>query len=131
LIGLDTNVLVRFLTQDDERQAGLVDDLVAQAIEDGEVLFVDDVVLCELVWVLRFSYRFDRETVASTLEQLLGTALFSFEDRDLLLRALAVYREGSADFADHVIGFRNGRAGCDSTMTFDQALRESASFSLL
>jgi predicted nucleic-acid-binding protein len=131
VIGLDTNILVRFLTQDDEKQAAVVDDVVRQAIEEGEVLYIDDVVMCELVWVLRISYRFDKATIAGTLEQMLGTGLFTFADRELLLHALTAYRDGSGDFSDQVIGYRNSKAGCETTMTFDQALRESEAFSIL
>jgi predicted nucleic-acid-binding protein len=131
VIGVDTNILVRFLTQDDEQQSAIVDTVVAQATEEGEVFFIDDIVMCELVWVLRISYRFDKGTIAAALEQMLGTGLFTFDDRDLLLRALTAYRDGSGDFADHLIAFRNAKAGCDTTITFDRGLRGSEAISLL
>lgn len=92
--GIDTNVLVRYLTQDDVKQARTVDALIAATIEEGSRLRVDDIVLCELVWVLRGPYR-------------LG------------------------DLADHLIGRRNARAGCESTMTFDKALEGSAALTRL
>lgn len=94
-------------------------------------LHIDDVVVCELVWVLRGAYRFNRVTIASTLERILDTALFSFEDRDLLRRALFQYQEGEGDFADYVIGARNTRSGCQLTATFDRALRGNDTFSVL
>jgi predicted nucleic-acid-binding protein len=131
LIGVDTNVLVRLLTQDDPAQARAVDALVTESTKSAVRLHIDDVVLCELVWVLRGAYRFSRSTIASTLEKVLDAAQFSFEDRDLLRRALARYREGEADFADYVIGARNVRSGCESTTTFDQALRDEDGFSIL
>jgi predicted nucleic-acid-binding protein len=131
VIGVDTNVLVRYLTQDDLDQARAVDALVSECAKNAVRLHIDDVVFCEMVWVLRAAYRFDRTTIASALEKILDTALFSFEDRDLLRRAVAQYREGDGDYADYVIGARNARSGCDATATFDRALRGNDAFSLL
>jgi predicted nucleic-acid-binding protein len=77
MIGVDTNVLVRYLTQDDTRQARAMDALIAGTLEGPEHLFIDDVVLCELVWVLRAAYRFDEETIGSAIDRILDTALFA------------------------------------------------------
>jgi predicted nucleic-acid-binding protein len=131
VIGIDTNVLVRYLTQDDAAQARRVDAFVSQATDAGTRLHVDEIVLCELVWVLRGAYRFSKPTVASVIDKIISTALFSFDDRDLLRGALDEYREGAGDFADYVIGRRNSRAGCEQTVTFDRLLSDSPSFSLL
>lgn len=131
MIGIDTNVLVRYLTQDDAAQARRVDVLVSETIDAGTRLHVDDIVLCELVWVLRGAYRFSKPTVASALDKIMSTALFSFDDRDLLRGALEEYREGTGDFADYVIGRRNSRAGCEQTATFDRSLSDSPSFAVL
>jgi predicted nucleic-acid-binding protein len=108
-----------------------VDAFVSQAADDGTRLHVDEIVLCELVWVLRGAYRFSKPTVASVIDKIISTALFSFDDRDLLRGALDEYREGAGDFADYVIGRRNSRAGCEQTVTFDRLLSDSPSFSLL
>lgn len=129
--GVDTNVLVRYLTQDDPKQAQAVDALIAGAVEQGSRLRIDDVVLCELVWVLRGAYRFTPATIASALDKILSTALFAFEDREVLRRALDDYRAEGGDFADHLIGRRNVNAGCESTITFDRALETSAAFTLI
>jgi predicted nucleic-acid-binding protein len=131
VIGLDTNILVRYLTQDDAAQARKVDAFLTAAIEDGESLRVDDLVLCEIVWVLRAAYRFGKPTIAEALEKVMNTAIFSFEDRELLRGALADYLDGSGDFADYVIGRRNARAGCEHTVTLDRPLDKNASFQLL
>ena len=131
MIGMDTNVLVRYLTQDDAAQSRRLDAFVAQAVDAETRLHVDDIVLCELVWVLRGAYRLSKPTVASALDKIMSTALFSFDDRDLLRGALEEYREGTGDFADYVIGRRNSRAGCERTVTFDRSLADSPSFSLL
>jgi predicted nucleic-acid-binding protein len=131
VIGIDTNVLVRYLTQDDVAQARRVDVFVSEASDAGTRLYVDDIVLCEVVWVLRGAYRFSKPTVASALDKIMSVALFSFDDRDLLRGALDEYRDGAGDFADYVIGRRNRRAGCEQTVTFDRSLDSSSSFSLL
>lgn len=129
--GLDTNVLVRYLTQDNVAQARAVDALTAEALSVGERLHVDDIVLCELVWVLRGAYRTQKPAIVSALEKISSTALFSFEDREVLRRAVEDYRDGGGDFADYLIGRRNRRAGCETTATFDRALRGAAAFSVL
>lgn len=129
--GIDTNVLVRFLTQDDAAQAGRVDQLIADAENEGVQLHIEEIVLCELVWVLRGAYRFNKATIVSTLEKILDAALFHFEDRDRLRRALDEYRDGRGDFADYLIGERNASAGCEATVTLDRNLRESTRFAVL
>lgn len=131
MIGIDTNVLVRFLTQDDAAQARRVDALIRETEDAGDRLHVDDIVLCECVWVLRRAYGFDKTTLADTLDRILATALFSFDDRDILRAALEDYRDGSGDFADYVIGRRNVRAGCAQTATFDRSLARDAGFVVL
>jgi predicted nucleic-acid-binding protein len=131
LIGVDTNVLVRYLTEDDPAQLRRVDAVVTRALADGVTLHVDDVVLCEVVWVLRAGYRFGKAAIVNALDRIVATALFSFDDRDLLRRAVDAYRSGGGDFADYVIGFRNARAGCAHTVTLDRALRGEPAFVLL
>ena len=66
-----------------------------------------------------------------TFWEVLETSLFAFEDRDVLVRALADFRAGKGDFSDCLIGRRNRRAGCERTVTFDQALKGSTTFGML
>jgi len=127
LIGLDTNVLVRYLTQDDGAQARKVDALMAEAVAAGGC-YLGSVVLCELVWVLRDAYQFDKATVVATLDRILSTAQFHVGGKDLVRRALEDYRHGSGDFADYVIGRSSQEAGCSTTATFDRALKQSPTF---
>lgn len=129
--GVDTNALVRYLTQDHATQARAVDVLVEATRSEGQHLHVDDVVLCELVWVLRGAYGTDKAAIVSALEMIVGTAVFSFEDREVLRRAVEDYRRGRGDFADYLIGRRNRRAGCEDTATFDRSLKGAPGFSLL
>ena len=94
-------------------------------------LFIDHIVLCEVVWVFRAKYGYDKRDIVDILDELLDSTLFVFEDRALLRAAISAYRAGPGDFADYLIGFRNVRAGCDHTVTFDRALKAHPSFTLL
>ena len=131
MIGLDKNVVVRYLTRDDEAQFRAAKRLLQEIEASGETAYLSVVVLAELAWVLAISYGFDRSTLASTLEQLLRTVEFAVEDRDLVGEAVAEFAAGKAGFADTLIGIRNRAAGCDTTATFDRALRGSRGFRVL
>ncbi len=131
MTGLDTNVLVRYLTQDDLAQARKANSLIDGAVGRGEPLHLDVVVVCELVWVLRGAYRFGKQTVAEAVARILDAAQFSVEDRDLLRDALEAYRGGQGDLADYVLGLRNRKAGCSATVTFDRALKRNELFTVL
>lgn len=128
MIGIDTNVLVRFLTLDDEEQVERVERLIDEALARSEPLHIDSIVLCETAWVLRSVYGLSREEVAGALERIVDARQFSIEDRDSVRRAVASFRSGPGDFADYLIGERNRRIGCRTTMTFDQPLGSSPLF---
>ena len=131
MTGLDTNVLVRYLTQDDLAQARKANSLIDGAVGRGERLHLDVVVLCEVVWVLRGAYELGKATVTEAVAKILDAAQFSVEDRDLLREALEAYRGGQGDFADYVLGLRNRKAGCSATVTFDRALKRNELFTVL
>jgi len=129
--GLDTSVLVRYLTQDDAAQARRANATIAETTDKGDRLTINVIVLCELVWVLRDAYGFDKGTVITTLERILDTAQFVVEDRDAVRRAVDDYRRGPGDLSDYLIGWRNRQAGCADTVTFDRDLRKSRLFTVL
>jgi predicted nucleic-acid-binding protein len=130
--GLDTNVLLRFLTADDPAQADRVGTLFEAAEQTGERFFVSVIALCELSWTLRGQpYSLDRSQIAAVLERILATSLLEVQDRGLVRRALADYRAGRADFADYLLGWQSLEAGCADTVTFDRKLTGAAGFSLL
>jgi predicted nucleic-acid-binding protein len=131
MTGLDTNVLVRYLTQDDPAQSRKANSLIDGAVGSGERLRLDEVVLCELVWVLRGAYGFGKPTITDAVAKILDADQFSLEDRDLLREALEAYRGGRGDFADYVLGLRNRKAGSKATMTFDRSLKKSELFTVL
>jgi len=129
MIGLDTNVLVRYLVADDADQLEEVDRLVAEAKEMGETFHIDTIVLCETVWVLKSSYGFSRQQILMALEQI--AKLFKLSDSALLPSVLDSFRSAKGDFSDYLIGERNLRAGCSYTATFDQNLKQALGFQLL
>ena len=127
--GLDTNILVRFLTADDASQSEAARRLVEDAESHGERLHVSALVLAELVCVLRGTrYGCSRTEVADALAALLDATVFEIQDRDLVRRAAAAFRTGPADFSDYLIGEIDRRAGCTATLTFDQRLLTSEGF---
>lgn len=129
--GLDTNVLVRYLTWDHPEQAERAAEVLEGAAVGGEPLFVSPLVMCELVWVLESAYDFERNQVLDTLESLLRTAQLEFAETDVLWLALGDARKGHGDFSDYVVGRRAAMAGCDRTYTFDQGLATSTLFEVL
>ena len=131
MTGLDTNVLVRYLTQDDAEQARRASTAISAATSGGERCFVGPVVLCELTWVLREAYDVGKADLIRTLELILATRQFEIGDKDQVREALEVYRTGRADFADYLIGAAHRHAGCDQTITLDRRLRDAAGFRLL
>jgi predicted nucleic-acid-binding protein len=129
--GLDTNVLVRYLTEDDPVQSKRAADLIATATTRGERCFVSAIVLCELAWVLRGAYGVSQSDLVLTLDRMLGTTQFVIGDKDVVRRAVDAYRGGRADFADYVIGALHLTAGCRKTVTFDRRLRGNSAFQVI
>jgi predicted nucleic-acid-binding protein len=130
--GLDTNVLLRALTLDDPVQAEAAKRAFQNAREKDETFFVSVIVLCELIWTLRGKpYELDRESLSNLVSELLDDGLFEIQDRSLVQQALRDYRQGRADFADYLLGWKNRAAGCRDTLTFDGKLRKHEVFTLL
>jgi predicted nucleic-acid-binding protein len=131
VIAIDTNVLVRHLVNDDAVQVAHVDRLFREIEQAEGSVFVDDIVLCELVWVLRSTHGWKREAIAQGLETILGVWFFVFADPERVSAAITDYRNGHGDFADYLIGLRNAAAGCEHTVTFDKALAPHPAFVVL
>lgn len=129
--GVDTNVLLRYLAQDDPEHSRIASNLIEGAENDDERLYVTTIVLCELIWSLRSTYRVQRAGIVSILEELLSAAVFEIQERDLVRRAVEDFRQGPADFSDYLIGWQNRKAGCVDTVTFDRGLRAADGFSVL
>jgi predicted nucleic-acid-binding protein len=120
MIGLDTNILVRYLAQDDEKQSKLVTKLIEKKYDKDNYCFINHIVLCELVWVLQGAYKVDKQKTINIIEQLLHTSQFTCQAPDIIWSALKNYRNGSADFADYITSSINKHQGCEHTLSFDK-----------
>jgi predicted nucleic-acid-binding protein len=128
--GLDTNVLVRLLTQDDRIQGPAAEAYVRRACTRDSPCFINRVVLVELVWVLESAYGYSRAAVGDAVERILRTGEFKVEDTDVARAALVAYRRAGADFADAMIGRGNRAQGCAATATFDRQAAAMEDFEL-
>jgi predicted nucleic-acid-binding protein len=128
VIALDTNVLVRFVVEDDPEQSRRAKELIEHQFERGIPSFVPDVVLAELVWVLGFSYDVPRPRIASLLRELLSARQIRFDSPERLWRALKGYAAGKGDFADYLIREQAKAVGCEAVATFDADLFPDESF---
>ena len=131
MIALDTNVLVRLVLYDDEAQARAVERLFIRARREQTPLFVADVVLCELVWVLTRRSGLSRADIANALDRLLRTELVVVADAATAENALAAYRAGKGDFADYLIREQSRAAAVTEVVTFDRALKGESGFRVL
>jgi predicted nucleic-acid-binding protein len=127
-MALDTNVLVRYLVEDDADQAARATALLGRLIEADLAAYVSDVVLCEVVWVLRDRYRVPRSETAEILGKLLRARHLRFASTERLARALSSYRAGRGDFADYVIEHEAREAGAEPVLTFDKDLLKEPGF---
>jgi predicted nucleic-acid-binding protein len=128
MIGLDTNILLRIFVRDDAQQAKSADAFLARHCTAREPGFVNHIVLCELTWTLEKYYRLSRAEIAEAVDRVLDSADLKVQDRDVVTRALAVFRASKAQFADALIGEINGANGCENTATFDQTAAKLAAF---
>lgn len=128
MIALDTNVLVRFIVEDDARQTAAATKLIDHAVAADQPLFVSSIVLCEFVWVLAGSYRVSRAEIGRVLRELLRARHLAFDAPDQLVRALDAFLQSNGNFADYLIREQGRAAGCDTVATFDRALHKERGF---
>ncbi len=129
MIGIDTNVLVRFLTQDDPNQSALAVRLLQSAESSRVKVRINLLVLVETTWVLRSAYGHSPSTILSIVERLLETPPLEVESASLVRQAVAQSREGKHELPDVLIGLLN--AGCQTTWTFDVKAAKLPGFSFL
>ena len=118
MIGLDTNVVVRYLMQDDPRQSRRATQVI-EALTVDEPAFLPIVTIVELVWVLESSYELTRTQVAQALAGLLDSRELRVDRAEIVAQAMRTYRDGKADFAHALIARLSHDAGCEATLTFD------------
>ena len=130
MIGLDTNIIVRYVVQDDPVQSGIATKVI-DSLTAAEPGFVSVIVLAELVWVLDFSYHSTKETIEQVIQALLNSKEMVIEQAEIVSQALRLFKTGEANFADFLIERIGNRMGCTHTITFDRRAARSAGMHLL
>jgi predicted nucleic-acid-binding protein len=123
--GLDTNVLIRYIVQDDAAQSAAATKLIENRCTRQTPGFVSHLVLAELTWVLHRGYGYGRDTIQDILAGLLSSVELQVQEPATAWRALQAFRKGNADFADYLIGCIHEAHGCQATWTFDQKAAQS------
>lgn len=130
MIGLDTNVLVRYIAQDDPEQAATASELMHK-LSVAAPGFITMVSLVEMVWVLQSCYHSSKGEVAQTIDTLLRTRVLAVERADIVWQALRRFQTANADFADCLIERCSHAAGCGYTVTFDRKAAKTTGMRVL
>jgi predicted nucleic-acid-binding protein len=128
MLGIDTNVLVRYLVRDDQSQFERARRLIHREVNTGEPVLVSLLVLLELEWVLRSRYELAKPDIVAVLSSLLQTVELAFEDEPSVEHAIYSWKNSLAEFADCLIDARNRRLCCRATATFDRKALKLAGF---
>jgi predicted nucleic-acid-binding protein len=131
MIGVDTNVLVRLIVNDDDRQARAVERFILENSTANARCYVSNMALIETVWVLETVYCYERSQVAEAMEAVLEVAQFDFDSPTDAKAAVDDFRRGPAEFVDCLIGRMNRFVGCEYTVTFDRKAAKLEGFRLL
>jgi predicted nucleic-acid-binding protein len=128
MIGIDTNVLVRYLVRDDQLQFEKARRLINREVGAGEPVLVGLLVLLETEWVLRSRYELPKAEIIGVVSALLDSAEVDFEDEPSVEQAIYAWKDSAVQFADCLINSRNRRLGCRATATFDGKALKLAGF---
>jgi predicted nucleic-acid-binding protein len=120
VIGLDTNILVRYLSQDDPLQSLKATEIIERRLTEENPGFVSIVAMVETVWVLERAYGLAAHEIAAAVERMLQADVLIVEDEQEVFTAMIALKEGQGSFADAVIAALGARASCSCTLTFDQ-----------
>jgi predicted nucleic-acid-binding protein len=130
MIGLDTNVLVRYIMQDDPKQSPKATRLI-ESLDSNNPGYITLVTVVELYWVMTSNYELSADQVCQAIEAMLRTKQLVIERSDQVMRALRVFAGGKADFADCLIERTAAASGCTKTMTFDMGATKHAGMTLI
>ena len=130
MTGLDTNILVRYLTQDDPVQSRKATRIIERQLSEQEPGFVSIVAMVETVWVLDRAYGLAAHEIAVAVERILQTDVLVVENEQEVFTAMTAVKNGQGSFADAVIAALGVRAGCSRTLTFDQKAARLPAFEL-
>lgn len=124
MIGLDTNVLLRYLAQDDPVQSPRATEIIAHRLTEEEPGFVSLVTILEVVWVLKSLYKHSRHQIASNIEMILAADTLDVQNEQQVYHAVIALRNGTGTFEDALIGSLGIWRGCSATLTFDEKAAE-------
>jgi predicted nucleic-acid-binding protein len=131
MIGLDTNVLVRYLTQDDPVQSVKATQILERRLTPKNPGFVSVVAMVETVWVLDRAYGLTAQEIATTVERLLQVEVLAIENEQEVFTAMVALKQGRGSFPDALIAELGTRAGCTRTLTFDRKALRLPGFELV
>ena len=131
MIGLDTNILVRYLAQDDPVQSPKATELIEERLTEENPGFVSVVAMVETAWVLDRAYGLPNHEIAAAIERTLQADALVVENEQEVFAAMIALREGHGSFADALIGRLGCRAGCTRTLTFDRKAARLPGFEFL
>jgi predicted nucleic-acid-binding protein len=131
MIGLDTNILIRYLTQDDRAQSAKATEILERRLTQDDPGFVSVVAMVETVWVLDRAYGLTAQEIATAIERLLQVEVLAIENEQEVFTAMVALRQGRGSFADALIAELGARAGCTRTLTFDQKVIRLPGFELV
>lgn len=130
MIGLDTNILIRYLTQDDPVQSRKASEIIERRLSAAHPGFVSVVTMAEAVWVLDRAYGLTDQEIAAAVERILQVEVLLVENEQEVFAAMVALRQGRGAFADALIAELGARAGCTHTLTFDKKALRLPSFKL-
>jgi predicted nucleic-acid-binding protein len=130
VIGIDTNILVRHLTQNDPMQSRRATHLIERELTQDSPGFISLVTVVETVWVLRRSFRISDAAIAAILEQIIEVDNLIVQNEREVFAAMVALRTGEASFDDALIGALGAWAGCSTTLTFDRKASRLKDFQL-
>ena len=131
MIGLDTNILIRYLTQDDPIQSATATAILERRLTPKNPGFVSVVAMIETVWVLDRAYGLTAKEIAAVVERLLQVEVLTIENEQEVFTAMIALKQRRGSFADALIAELGARAGCSRTLTFDQSASRLSGFELL
>jgi predicted nucleic-acid-binding protein len=131
VIGIDTNVLVRYLAQDDMAQSAVATELFEHRLRPGHPGFISVVAIAETARVLERSYRLDHKAIAAAIERLLQAESIVVENEQEVFTSMIAVKEGRGSFADALMGALGAAAGCSCTVTFDREAQRLREFELV
>jgi predicted nucleic-acid-binding protein len=124
MIGLDTNILIRYLTQDDPVQSPKATEVIERRLSLANPGFVSVVTMAEIVWALDRAYGLTTQEIATAIERMLQVEVLLVENEREVFAAMVALKQGRGAFADALIAELGTRSGCTHTLTFDKrALR--------